>query len=303
MSTFVSPQEGAYVLALLAAILFSGASVIFARFSTSHSSLWMNLVKNSVAAVAFFAASALSLLFTEETLRSLSLPSGLCLFLSGLVGLAIGDLFLFRAYQRIGSARTIMIFSFSPLFLTVEGFLFFGQGLSLNQAGALLLMMACAWTISFERFRADGAWEWKGILFALLGVLLDNVGVVLSRVAFDQSPGISAFTANAVRTVGAILPLLAIKWYVGERMRFAELKGGEKGLAVGASFFGTFLSLSCWLTALKIGHIGSLAGVGSFNPVAASLWEWVLLRKRPTAYLLVALAFFLAGFFLLLRGK
>lgn len=298
-------QEGAYLLALLSAILFSGASVIFARFSISHSSLWMNLMKNTIAGVTFFLAAAVSLAFTDETLVGVGMAPFLYLLLSGLVGLAVGDYFLFRGYQRIGSARTIMIFSFSPIFLTIEGYLFFGQGLSSNQAVALLLMMACAWTISFEKFRLEGAWEWRGILFALIGVLLDNIGVVLSRMAFDQAPGMSAFTANAIRTVGAVVPLVLAQRYFGERVywSFGRLQWKDRSLVVFASFFGTFLSLSCWLTALKIGHIGSLAGVGSFNPVAASLWEWLLLRKRPTPYLLVAMALFLTGFFVLLQGK
>jgi drug/metabolite transporter (DMT)-like permease len=301
----VNSQNGAYLLALSSAILFSGASVIFARFSVSHSSLWMNLMKNSVAGVAFFLASFASLFVFGESLSSLQVSSSAYLVISGMVGLAIGDLFLFGAYQRLGSARTIMIFSFSPIFLTIEGFLFFGQGLSLNQGVALLLMMACAWTISFEKFKAEGAWEWKGILFALIGVLLDNIGVVLSRMAFEDSPGTSAFTANAVRAVGAVLPLLILQRFTGEKVfrSFGRLEWRDRSLVVFASFMGTFLSLSCWLTALKIGHIGSLAGVGSFNPVAASLWEWLLLRKRPTPYLLVAMALFLTGFFVLLQGK
>ncbi len=296
-------QNGAYVLALISAILFSGASVIFARFALSHSSLWMNLMKNSVALVAFLGASAFSLLFTSETLSTLNLSSSFYLFLSGVMGLAIGDYFLFLGYRRLGSARTIMIFSFSPIFLTIEGFLFFDQGLNIRQGVALLLMMACAWTISFEKFRKEGAWEWKGIVFALVGVLLDNVGVVLSRLAFDESVGLSAFTANAVRALGAVLVLLFLQWRTGEKVfqRFGQLDWRDRSLVVFASFFGTFLSLSCWLTALKIGHIGGLAGVGSFNPVAASLWEWLLLRKRPTVYLLAALGLFLAGFSLLLQ--
>jgi drug/metabolite transporter (DMT)-like permease len=301
----VNPQNGAYLLALSSAILFSGASVIFARFSVSHSSLWMNLLKNTVAGAAFVLASLGSILFFGESLGSLAASSSVYLVVSGMVGLAIGDLFLFGAYQRLGSARTIMIFSFSPIFLTIEGFLFFGQGLSLNQGIALLLMMACAWTISFEKFRAEGAWEWKGILFALIGVLLDNIGVVLSRMAFDESPGTSAFTANAVRAVGAVLPLLILQRITGQRVfrSFGRLEWRDRSLVVFASFMGTFLSLSCWLTALKIGHIGSLAGVGSFNPVAASLWEGLLLRKRPTPYLLAAMALFLTGFFVLLQGR
>ena len=56
----LTTQHGALVLALLSAILFSGSSVIFARFSVSHSSLWMNLMKNATEFVAFLAATLVS---------------------------------------------------------------------------------------------------------------------------------------------------------------------------------------------------------------------------------------------------
>jgi drug/metabolite transporter (DMT)-like permease len=301
----LSSQHGAYFLALTSAILFSGASVIFARFSVSHSSIWMNLMKNMVALLAFFLATAGSLLFAGESLRSLSGASALYFFLSGFLGLGVGDYFLFRGYQQLGSARAIMVFSLSPVFLTIEGLLFFGQQLNLGQGVAILLMMSCVWPISLEKFKAQGHWEWKGIAFALLGVFLDNVGVGLSRYGFDLSPGTSAFTANAVRCVGSVLPLLVWGFLRRERVfsRFAELRWPDRSLVVFAAFMGSFLSLSLWLTALKIGHIGGLAGVGAFNPIAASLWEWALLRKRPSSYLLLALGLFLSGFFLLLRSS
>jgi len=301
----MTSQHGAYFLALLSAILFSGASVIFARFSVSHSSLWMNLMKNLVALAAFLVAAAASLLIGGESLAGLGSTSILYFFLSGFLALGIGDWFLFRGYSRLGSARTIMVFSLSPLFLTVEGLLLFGQKLNLGQGIGILLMMACVWTISFERFRAAGHWEWKGIAFAVVGVLLDNIGIVLSRQAFDLSPGTTAFTANAIRCVGSVLPLLVMAHFSREKVfsGFRQLRWPERRIVVFASFMGSFLSLSLWLTALKIGHIGGLAGVGSFNPISASLWEWALLRKRPSAYLIVALTLFLSGFFLLLQSS
>jgi drug/metabolite transporter (DMT)-like permease len=264
----------------------------------------MNLVKNSVALVAFVLSTVFAMAWTGERLSSLSGDSALLLLLSGLIGLGVGDYFLFRGYQRLGSARTIMVFSFSPVFLTFEGFFFFHQSLSTRQLFAILLMMACVWTISFEKFRERGKWEWHGILFALLGVLLDNVGVVLSRQAFDLSPGTSAITANAVRCLGGVGALLVWQHLSREKVfrSFGRLEWRDRSLVIFASFMGTFLSLALWLTALKVGHIGSLAGVGSFNPVSASLWEWVLLRKRPTLYLVAALLLFLSGFFLLLSG-
>jgi len=300
----MNTQDGAYLLALTSAILFSGSSVIFARFSRSHSSLFMNLMKNTVAGAAFVFTMLLAWGLTPEGPRDISTRSGLFLLLSGVVGLGVGDCFVFLAFKHIGSARTLLVYSFSPVLLTIEGALLFGQPLSLAQGTAIFLMMACVWTISFEKFRAEGAWEWRGIVFALLGVLLDNVGIVLSRMAFDESPGISPMTANAVRAIGAVVTLMLANYYLRAKVfgAFGRLDWRDRALVVFAGFMGTFLSLSLWLTALKIGHIGGLAGVGSFNPVAASLWEWLLLRKRPTAYLLVALALFLVGFLLLLKA-
>lgn len=298
----MSSQHSAYFLALSAAVLFSGASVVFARFAVSHSSLWINYMKNSVACVAFCATAAVVMFLTGERPSDTSGYSAVMLLLSGILGLGVGDYFLFKGYQRIGSARAIMVFSFSPLFLSLGGFFFFGQGFTWGQGAALLLMMACVWTISFEKFRTAGHWEWKGILYAVIGVLLDNVGVLLSREAFEASPVMSPYTANAVRAVGSVGVVWVLLRLNKERGlgRLAALTWQERGLVFFSGFMGTFLSLTCWLTALKVGHIGGLAGVGSFNPVAASLWEWVLLRKRPTPYLIAAMGLFLAGFFLLL---
>jgi drug/metabolite transporter (DMT)-like permease len=297
-------QHGALVLALLSAILFSGASVLFARYSVSHSSLWMNLMKNLTALAAFCVAALVSVTVGGESLAGLGMrPTGY-FFLSGFLGLGIGDWFLFRGYQRIGSARTLLIFSFSPVLLTIEGLVVFHQPLNFGQGLAILLMMACVWTISFEKFRTEGRWEWSGILFAFVGVLLDNLGIVLSRQAFDLSPGTTAFTANVIRAVGSVIPLLIFAHFARERVfrRFGKLEWRDRSLVLFSGFMGSFLSLSLWLTALKIGHIGGLAGVGSFNPIAASLWEWLLLRRRPSPYLVVALLLFLAGFFVLLRS-
>jgi drug/metabolite transporter (DMT)-like permease len=295
-------QHLAYLLGLGSATLFSGASVIFARYSVRYSSLWMNFAKNLLAGLAFiFVAAGWALISGVPVVSGASV---FFLLASGVIGLSIGDYFLFRGYRQIGSARSLMIFSFSPLFLSLQGYLFFGQSLKTHHFVALGLMMSCVWVLSWEKFRSEGHWEWKGICFALLGVLLDNLGIVLSRKAFDASADLDPITANAIRSLGALIVLIpaVLMWERKPWEKFWQLGRKERLEVVGASFFGTFLSLTLWLSAVRIGHIGSLAGVGSFNPVAASLWEWALDRRRPTPHLLLALALFLSGFSVLLWG-
>lgn len=140
----------ALLLALSAAILFSGASVIFTRFATSHSSIWMNLVKNSVAFIAFSLVTIVLIISGQENWSELQAKSIIYFLLSGFFGLGIGDWFLLKGFQRIGSARAILVFSFQPLLLSIEGFLFFSQEISRNQGIAIFFMTACVWTISYE---------------------------------------------------------------------------------------------------------------------------------------------------------
>lgn len=263
----------------------------------------MNLVKNSVALLAFSLVTIILLATGQENWAELQSKSILYFLLSGFFGLGIGDWFLLKGFQRIGSARAILVFSFQPLLLSLEGFLFFNQELTKNQGIAIFFMTACVWTISYEKFKESGHWEWQGILYSIVGVLLDNIGVVLSRKGFDLSPGISAFGANTFRAAASLPPFICLAYLYKEKFwhSFRILPLKFKLQASSAGFFGTFLSLTCWLTALKIGHIGSLAAVGSFNPVAAAIWEWLLNKKRPTKFLVIALILFLIGFLLLLQ--
>ena len=38
--------------------------------------------------------------------------------------------------------------------------------------------------------------------------------------------------------------------------------------------------------------VSGLDSVQTFNPIAASLWEWLLLRRKPSTYLVAALCLF-----------
>ena len=262
----------------------------------------MNLIKNTIAFFGFSLITLYLLASGKESWTSSNWLSIAFFLASGFLGLGIGDWFLFKGFQRIGSARALLVFSFQPLLLSIEGYLFFGQELSQKQSWAIVFMMACVWTISYEKFRENGHWEWRGIFYAIIGVILDNIGIVLSRKGFDLSPNISAFSANGLRAFASIIPFLILAKIYREQIwkTLSLLPKNQQLHALGASFFGTFLSLTCWLTALKVGHIGSLAAVGSFNPIAATIWEWILNNRRPTKYLILSLLFFLFGFFLLI---
>jgi drug/metabolite transporter (DMT)-like permease len=292
----VANQTLAYYLALGSSLAFASASLLFADLSRKISPLWMNAFK------ALFAWGCFALMvlagggWTEISRWPL-----LALFASGMVGLGLGDVFLLTAYARMGAARTLILFGFQPLFLAVEGYFFFHQQISWTIGLAVLFFLACLFTFSLERFKKDGHWEWIGLVAALIGVTLDNCGVILTRWSFDSTPAMNAFQANLVRCTGALLFFALFNSLQKVHLVDGWKRLGRRGqrIACFAAFLGTFFSLCLYLSAIKIGHLASISGLAVAGPIFASAMECLYLWKRPSGYLIVALSLFLSGFALL----
>ena len=285
--------EFAYVFALAAATVFASASLVFTEISRRVTPLWMNAVK-ALGAFVLFGASVL-LFGSWETLPAKVVWA---LVTSGLLGLGIGDIFLLYAYTRMGAARTLILFGFQPLFVGIGAKIFFDQEINLVKLIAVIFFLACLFTFSLEKFKEHGHWEVKGLIAALVGVLFDNSGVLLSRWAFDTVPAMDAFQANWWRCLGAVafFVVLGAMGKVQWRAGWKSLSPRARRMTLASIFMGTFLSLFFYLTAIKIGHLASISALGVSGPLISSTLECAYYRKRPTRYLLVALVFFIIGF-------
>ena len=292
----LSVESQSYLLVIGSAACFSAASLIFADFSRKISPIWINAFKALVAWVCFCLAQ-----LAVGSWSSVSFPVIAALSLSGVLGLAIGDLFLMTAYSRIGAGRSLVLFGFQPLLVAIEAKIFFGQSLSLQSMLALVFLLACLFTFSLEKFKEHGHWELMGLGAGLLGVLFDNLGLMLSRWSFEQVPGLSSFQANVFRCTGALLffafysRIHAIHLWQG----YKKLGSHRQKLAIFASFLGAFFSLYLYLSAVRIGQLASISALAGIGPIFTSTLECIYHRKRPSIYLLVALSFFGIGFGLL----
>lgn len=279
-------------MALGASLTFASASVFFARYSRRLSSLWMNTVKALVCGVAISLTLSIAGIwdpFPREALYGL--------LASGALGLGIGDLFLLGAFSRMGASRSLLIFGFQPLIMAVAGAVFFQQALLWSQGLALVFFIFCLVTLSLERYRIDGHWEIKGLLFAFIGVLLDNGGVLLTRASFDLAPELNPLQANLFRVAGALGVYFILSFFTPLRLvdGFKALPAKDRVLAVGAGLVGTFLSLSFYLGALKHGHLAVISGIVLTGPLFSALLESLLQRKRPSNYQIVAFVCLISG--------
>lgn len=281
-----------YLFALGANLCFSTATIIFTRFSHSVGSIWMNYFKALVATICFFLTAQFFIGWHEIKLVSI-----IYFALSGLMGLCIGDIFLLNAFKEIGPSRTLVIFGFQPLLIGGLSYVIFGQELQSKKLLAIFFFIGCLITFARENFKKNKSWGIKGISIALLAICLDGIGIIITRYGFDLSPEVHPLEGNFYRGLGAVAGFVVISFFRPVHLipKFKNLPLFDKRLVFAGSILGTFLSLSLYLTALRVGHLASISGITITSPIFASILECVLAKELPSIHLLVAFTFFLAG--------
>jgi drug/metabolite transporter (DMT)-like permease len=285
-----------YLYGIASNLLFGTASITFSRFARTHSATWVNQIKVTLGLIGFLIAFLIT-----ESFAALTPVHHFFLLASGFSGLFLGDYFLFKSFATLGPARTLVLYSFQPFLLGVYGYLFLSQGLSGRQMIAILCMIACVFTFILERKRVTGKPDLKAFLFAFTGVIFDAIGVALSRQSYEASPDLGPFQANATRAFGALIGFLALSPLFLKHISndLLKLRSRDRNQILLACVFGTFLSLTFYLTALKTAHVATLTAISITSPVWVSLVEHVQSRSWPHRYLWVAFGMFLTGFWLM----
>lgn len=287
-----------YVYALLATLCFSSASIVYTDFAHKTSAIWVNFVKATVALICCAIVIQFFIGWQFVTTYALVL-----FFLSGFIGLNIADFFMVSAFQSIGPGRTLLLYGFQPLLVGIASYYFFGQTLNPYKLIAILFMIGCLITFSYERFKESGSWEFKGFLLALSFILLDSVGLIMVRLGFDDNPGLSAIQVHGIRCLGAIVGFWIqgfFKPFYFVRI-FKTLTARARTTIFIGSFFGTFLSLWLYYKAVQTGNLASVTSVSITAPFFANLFECIYHKKLPSKYLIFALLQFVIGFYILIQ--
>jgi len=284
--------EEIYLYGLGANLSFALGSQIFTIYSRKISSVWMNCFKALIGLIGF----GVFVTFFSSW-HSIPLKYFLLFFTSGFMGLGVGDIFLLKAFSKMGPGRTLMLFGFQPLIIGILSYFVFGQVLDASKFWAILFFILCLGTFSFESFKKSGHWDISAISIAFIGMFLDAVGVIITRYSFDHNPMVSAMEGNFHRCIGAVsvFILLSIFKPFGFIVKWREQKFFDKKMLIAGSLLGTFLSLALYLKAMQSAHLASLSGIAITGTIFSSLFECLIEKRWPSRYLLMAFVFFLFG--------
>lgn len=281
-----------YILTVFSNFSFALGSQFFTHYSRRFSSSWMNTFKAIVATFCFF----ITVLFTGGFVAT-ELNSILLFMASGFIALGFGDIFLLLAFTKIGPGRTMVLFGFHPVVVGVLSFFLFGQVLDFQKLWGILFFIGCLLTFSYESFRLSGEWEISGLVFAFLGMFLDAVGVIITRFAFDMNQDVGQFEGNFYRCIGALFCYFLVRKFrpFDFRKNLKVLNKKSMIYVTLGAFLGTYVSLACYLEAIKTAHLASVAAISITSVIFSSTIECIWDRKWPTRYLWISLVWFALG--------
>lgn len=212
---------------------------------------------------------------------------------SGIIGLALGDIFLFHGFTLIGPRLTMLMMSLSPILSTLLAWVFLGERLSLGEGLGIAATLAGITWVVLERnnspanANAGGAGSGRphryveGLLVGLGASVCQALGLILARNGLDGD--FSPISANFIRmSVAAGLFWLVTIFQGQAGPTFSALRAKPlawRFILVGA-FMGPFLGVSLSLLAIQHIEVGIASTLTSLPPVFLLPVSYVVFKER-----------------------
>jgi drug/metabolite transporter (DMT)-like permease len=265
------------IAAFMTAICYSTSSIFFSMAGRKFGPLVSNRLRLIIAIMLLgfthWIVFGTPIPYSAEPERWLWLGS------SGIVGLAIGDLFLFHAYVTLGPRLGLLFMSLSPAMATFLAWILLGETLSAGSIlGIILTLAGIAWVVLESNPKGKSSRVTttdlhqkgyvKGILAGLIAAAGQAFGMVLAKKGLTGN--FPALSANVIRMTAAFLFLWTVTIIQGQVIStIQQAKNQRSGLLyiLGGSFFGPLIGVSLSLFAIQNINIGIASTIIALPPI------------------------------------
>lgn len=286
----MTPNMGE-VAALLTAMCYATSSVFFTLAGKKYGPLVSNRLR-LVIAILLLGITHWIILGSPIPINA-GLQRWLWLGASGIVGLAIGDLFLFQAYVIIGPRMGLLFLSLAPAIASVLAWLILGEKLSLgNIIGIIITLAGISWVVLESNGNHTGKEVGtmlqqknylKGVFSGLGAATGQALGVVLAKNGLSDN--YSPISANVIRMTAAFLALWLVtiiqRQVISTVQQANKQRSGMSYLLVGA-IFGPLLGVSLSLFAIQKTSIGIASTLIALPPIFLLPIGYFFFKERIT---------------------
>ena len=265
--------------ALSAAFLWAFTSYVFTSATNRLGTIQLNIDRMAYASVLLLITIGIFGLNTEVSFLQI-----FYLTISGIIGLILGDSFLFKAFQEIGPRLTILVYSSNPAFAAILAFLVFGETLNIwGILGIVITLFGISLVIMEKNNgRSQHSANFKGLFLAFLGAIGQAGGLIFAKLAFNEGD-IHSLVATLVRIGSAVLIMLPIalifKRYKNPFKLYYQDRKSFQLVSIG-SVIGPYLGISLSFIAITNTNIGIASTLLSTVPIVMLPLNYYIYKEK-----------------------
>ncbi len=290
------------IMALIAAFIFAWTSVFFTNAGRRLGVMTLNLMRLLGATVLL---GVTHVVVTGRLWPEAPLESILWIGLSGIVGLAIGDSALFRAFTLIGPRRGMLAMASAPVFTVMVAWVLLDESLGLQAMLGIGVVMGGVMLAVTGKDRGGGDFAdpdrrllLKGYALGMVAAAGQGLGSAFVKIGMAGTDvEVDPLSATYVRVVFA----WAGYWLaVVPRHRPAELFGplrdlkGSLNLGL-ATILGPYISVYISIVAIRHAEAGVAQVLLGAVPIFVMGPAWLVYRDRPSPAAVVGVLVAVAG--------
>jgi len=266
------------LFALITAVVWAIAVILFKKSGESVHPVALNLFKNFLAIILFIPTIYI---FGEVLFRKASVLDYALLLLSGMMGISLADTFYFIALNAVGASVIAIVSCLYGPFIIALSMIFLGERLAILQLLGVALIISAVIFSTYSK-KESGFTKGnliKGIFFGSLGTFINAVGVVMIKPILNTSPLVWVST---YRILGGIIGLLVILIFIKDRTKIlSTLKNRQSwGFTISGSFMGAYLSMFLWLAGMKFTLTSIAAALNQTATIFIYLFAVIFLKEK-----------------------
>ena len=280
--------------ALLAALCWSFAVIIFKSASKELSPLLITTLKNTIALICFFIAF---IVFDIPLWYSgFENIDYIKIIISGCLGMGIADILFITALSKIGANRVAIINCFEPAVIYFFSILMLGTILTAPQFIGFIIVIMSILLISYEKDTSDidPKLKKKGIIIQILAVIFSSFGIVLIKPVLSKTNDIIYIQLWV--TVFRLFPGFVITWiiFLFQKNKLILLEPLRKSKIIWqiliSSGLGTFIALSFWILGYANIEKPPIASIiGQTSTIFILILSYIILKEKITQLRVIAI--------------
>lgn len=255
------------IAGLLTAVCWSGSSLVFSTATRRLGTVLVNIAR-LVFALIFLAV----LIVASGTTVQVSGAQMVYFGISGVIGLALGDSFLFRSYLHIGPRLSMLVMSIAPAISAICAWFILGEHLNFLGITGIIITVSGVALVVYEPGaggRLAGSDLAVGLLSAGVAAVSQGVGLTFAKLAFMEGP-VDGFVAAALRIAASLvvlLPLVLLFRRLPDPVQAFRNDTQGFWLTVLGSILGPFIGITLSLLAVQHTKVGIAATLIATVPI------------------------------------